>query len=214
MKKYILFSTILIAACSSNTTAPVSPAPLSPINSFPKAFKQLTVTFQSLPDHWTYSSEIWGSGPTQNSGTSDSGSRLFSRNWTFNLDEQSFTQAGDTLKNSAIVPTSDYTTESIFLVVDPTTNKIDTLQLSYLLQSYFPSESYSIKFVSIPYQLEPDSSVLIKISGQALNNEVASLIEDSTYYDDGTTGGETDETEDTFSGNVSDSASLTMRLIP
>ena len=215
MKYCILFLSIAISSCSTNST---SPPQAETTNPFPRAFSTVVVSLKALPNHWYSEQYSWNNGNT--TSTQDTGTSNFSGTMTFSLDSNSFKWNGDTVTSSAI--SGNYPSRKewdLSAVVDKTSGIIDSLMLSYSYQSGgssmtgYDDESDEIVFHRIPYRSDSLYQAVIQLSGNTLSSGLISWLESSSSESaEHASAGSGSSLDRNWNGSITDTSSINIHF--
>jgi hypothetical protein len=217
MKRTLLLLSIFLSSCSTHSTAPVAAPPYP----FPSTFKQIAITFQNLPGHWSSSSSTWNyTGiPPIDTSTVDTSTGPHSGSVTFTFDTASFVRSMDTIRaqdHDIHEPGINQGTD-LTMIVDDYNAKIIQLQISFYdwegTTDDYTNSDYSIVCQNLSYIQDTSNEISIVVSGKSVQSVLQSFT--NTYATQG--GGKTEGSSTSqvwqYIGSVSDSAVLKIDFI-
>jgi hypothetical protein len=221
MKRYILLLAIFASACSTHTTAPVTttkthdttttptdtitPPPVVP-HPFPSTFQTLTLSFKNIPENWSSSDHKWDNqnNPPLDTTIYNSGHSVISGIQSFPFEPNSFSRS----RNSINAP-------GVTIILDTVNGIIDSLYFTQAISgNQFVNTGYIVECEKVQYTSDTANQIVVKISGSSLQLGLVTFSVDSWNNTNSYLTGEDLENNSTYSGIVSDSASLTIRFIP
>lgn|GEM_PF-6152698 len=200
----IVMELFFMGGCATNSTAPTPPTYFA----FPRKFKEVSVSYRNIPEHWEIWNDTWQFDPIRDTTTGqssdDSGTSLFSGAQSFSFSPSSFSEAGDTVESG-----------SFSVAIDSVNGEIE--RVYYFYGGPFDDVGwwgYSLDLRQIPYKKDSLNRIVATATGTLLNKALISFDTSSQQQLHLELSGFSNGNQRTYKGPLTDSSSMEIVFTP